>query len=128
VKAIDTNIVARIILQDDPIQFQKASEFCAGGVIIPLSVSLELEWVLRSRYRMPREAIVASFRALFSAAHFNFDNEAGMIWAIERYASGADFADMVHLLMAASADTFVTFDQSLVRDAGDHPPLSVEPI
>jgi predicted nucleic-acid-binding protein len=125
-KAIDTNILVRLVIQDDPAQTAVAISLCAEGVIIPLTVLLETEWVLRSRYQMGRAAISQTFETLISGANFHFDNEAGVAWAVSRYAAGADFADMLHLVNAVSATAFATFDQALAIDAGADAPLEID--
>jgi predicted nucleic-acid-binding protein len=51
-------------------------------------------------------------------------DRAGVLWACERYAKGADFADMIHLLATESAE-FLTFDRDFVRLAGNEPPCTI---
>jgi predicted nucleic-acid-binding protein len=125
-KAIDTNILVRLVIQDDPAQTAVAIAVCAEGVIIPLSVVLETEWVLRSRYQMGRAAISQTFETLIGGANFHFDNEVAVAWAVSRYAAGADFADMLHLINAVNATAFATFDQMLAVDAGADAPLPID--
>lgn len=127
-RAIDTNILVRLVVQDDPAQTAAAVALCAEGVIVPLTVALETEWVLRSRYQMDRVTISQTFETLIGGANFHFDNEAGVRWAVSRYSTGADFADMLHLLNTVSATAFATFDQTLATDAGIDSPLTIEPI
>jgi predicted nucleic-acid-binding protein len=125
-KAIDTNILVRLAVQDDPVQTALAIALCADGVIVPLTVALETEWVLRSRYQMNRATISQTFETLILGANFHFENEIGVRWAVSRYSAGADFADMLHLVNALSATSFVTFDQALAANAGVETPLAVE--
>jgi predicted nucleic-acid-binding protein len=125
-KAIDTNILVRLVIQDDPAQTEVAIALCVEGVIIPLTVLLETEWVLRSRYQMGRAAISQTFETLIGGANFHFDNEAGVAWAVSRYSVGADFADMLHLVNAVSATAFVTFDKAFASDTGADTPLVIE--
>ena len=45
--AVDTNIVVRLLTQDDELQYQKSLEiFQTQDVFIPDTVILETEWVL----------------------------------------------------------------------------------
>ena len=47
-------------------------------------------------------------------------------WAIDRYASGADFPDMIHLASAMNGATaFACFDRRLARQAGPQTPITV---
>ncbi len=53
-------------------------------------------------------------------------SSAAILWALERYAEGADFADALHLALAneAQATSFATFDAGVGMIAA--PPLRVE--
>lgn len=49
-RAIDTNILVRLVARDEPEQLRIAAEIVeAGGVLVLPTVLLETEWVLRSR-------------------------------------------------------------------------------
>ena len=53
-RAVDTNVLARYYLRDDPTQARLAGKILsAGGVFVPKTVILELEWVLRSVAEQP---------------------------------------------------------------------------
>ena len=39
-------------------------------------------------------------------------------WALGRFETGGDFADMIHLATIAEVDEFATFDRKLARLAG----------
>lgn len=56
------------------------------------------------------------------------DDDAGIRWAILRHSEGADFADMLHMARAQSADRFVTFDQRVKRFAGNEAGMVIETI
>jgi predicted nucleic-acid-binding protein len=124
-KAVDTNVLVRLVVKDDVAQLSRARAYCSSGVIVPLTVSLESEWVLRSRYKLSREKIVRTLLAFMGNANFHFSKEAGVRWALDRYRAGADFADMIHLVDAHDADGFATFDEDFARDAGNAAPLPV---
>ena len=50
-RAVDTNVLVRALVRDDAAQSAKAEEVLARDeVFVPVTVMLELEWVLRSRY------------------------------------------------------------------------------
>ncbi|MFM9852189.1 MAG: type II toxin-antitoxin system VapC family toxin [Sphingomonadaceae bacterium] len=124
-KAVDTNILVRLIVEDDDEQVRRALAFCAQGVLVPLSVAMETEWVLRSRAKLGREDISRYMLAFMNSTNFHFDREKGLRWVIDRYNKGADFADMIHLIDAQDADAFATFDENIAKDAGSTPPLPV---
>lgn len=93
--------------------------------MVTASVLAETEWVLRSQYRWPRSAIAASLLELADLPHL-VEAPAGIRWAIQRFADGADLADMLHLISAGAATTFVTFDRRLAPQAGPDTPLPIE--
>src|SRR5215212_7131812 len=62
--ALDTNIVVRLLVRDDPVQTAQAATVVRDNrVLLTTSVLLESEWVLRSRYRVQRSSIVEGLRA-----------------------------------------------------------------
>ena len=53
-RAVDTNVLVRYYLRDDPAQARLAEGvLSAGAVFVPKTVVLELEWVLRSVAEQP---------------------------------------------------------------------------
>ena len=66
---LDTNVVIRLLVQDDREQFERARRFIqresskGERVLISLLVLLEVEWVLRSRYAISKTGILAVFFA-----------------------------------------------------------------
>jgi predicted nucleic-acid-binding protein len=123
--AVDTNVLIRLIVQDDPAQEERAKAFCRLGVSVSLTVSMEMEWVLRSRYKLHREAIIQSFHVLIATSDCHFENLESLKWGLMRYRQGADFADMIHLASSQGAEGFGSFDRSLARDAGDSAPVPI---
>ena len=66
--ALVTNVVVRLLTNDDPAQASRAATLLAREqVLIPLSVVLETEWVLRSVYGLERGPVVNALLGLFSA-------------------------------------------------------------
>jgi predicted nucleic-acid-binding protein len=125
-KAIDTNVVIRILTADDPIQTPVARALIANGVFVSHSVFLETEWVLRSFYRWERRDIAKALDDLINLECVYMLHEEGLSWALDRYRRGADWADMLHLLAARGSESFQTFDGSVARDAGASGPIPVE--
>ena len=93
-------------------------------VLLP-SVVLETEWVLRSSYAWPRARIAEALAVLIDLPTLR-EAPQGIGWVIERFADGADFADMLHLAASGSADAFVTFDRRLAKAAGPNTPIPIE--
>ena len=62
--AVDGNFLVRFLTGDHPEQSARAKAPINGQpVFIPLTVILEIEWILRSSYRVPRSDIVRKLRA-----------------------------------------------------------------
>jgi predicted nucleic-acid-binding protein len=97
---VDTNVLVRFLVRDDEVQFEKARklikrEIAAGRrVFVSQLVLLETEWVLRSRYSLPKNLIIDAISGLLDAADVRFEDEpvieeALFIWKD----TTADFAD-----------------------------------
>jgi len=97
---IDTNVLIRYLIRDDQPQYEKARRLIAREVskgdplLVSLLVLLESEWVLRSRYGLPKSEIVAAFSAMLDATDLVFEDEPSIEHAIYLWKdSSADFAD-----------------------------------
>ncbi|MCP3736105.1 type II toxin-antitoxin system VapC family toxin [Sphingomonas sp. RP10(2022)] len=125
-KAIDTNVIARYVTNDDPVQSPIATAVLANPCYISDTVLLEAAWLLASRYRFGRALLAETLSDLIELLTVAV-SDAGLIrWAIERFADGADFADMMHLISGRHADAFVSFEDDLARLAGADTPLGIE--
>ena len=126
-KAVDTNILARFILGDHPEQAQRAVEVLGEPVWVGFSVWLELGWVLSKRLGLERPIVADMLGTILSIDTVHAPDPTGLSWAIERYRTGADWGDMIHLICADGiADQFVTFDRALAAQAGINAPLRIE--
>ena len=124
-KAIDTNIVARLLLDDDVGQAAIARSLVDGGVFVPLTVLLETAWVLRSRYGLSREAVADYLLGLIEIPTVTVPEPDAVAWAISRSAKRGDLADLVHIVASLGASEFLTFDQDVVNDASPDSPIPV---
>jgi predicted nucleic-acid-binding protein len=109
----------RALVQDDTAQGRRA-EAClnAQPVYIPVTVILELEWVLRSRYGYSPKAIADSLEKLAMLENAVVGEQAAVVAAATKLRQGWDFADALHHALAAGCDDFATFDTTLSRRAG----------
>ena len=115
--ALDTNVLARYFLADDRRQAAKARaliEDPGAELWLPISVVLELAWVLRQK-GVPREIIVARLRDLLALSSIRPQMPDAIFQALRWTEEGLDVADAIHLAMSAKADGFVTFDNALVK-------------
>ena len=97
---IDTNILVRFLVRDDEAQFEKARklikrEVAAGrSVFVNQLVLMETEWVLRSRYAVPKNQIIEAISGLLDASDVQFEDEPAIEEAIFMWKDAtADFAD-----------------------------------
>jgi len=97
---IDTNVLVRFLVRDDDTQFEKARklikrEVAAGRrVFINQLVLMETEWVLRSRYAVPKNQIIEAISGLLNATDVQFEDEPAIEEALFIWKdSTADFAD-----------------------------------
>lgn len=125
--AVDTNLVVRWIIGDDPEQTERSTAIFEQETYISLTVLIETVWVLSGRrYGLNRTLVADLLDRIVRARSVTIEHEASLPWAIDRYRAGANFADMIHLIAAATADRFVTFDRRLVTQAGEIAPLAIE--
>ncbi|WP_311270074.1 type II toxin-antitoxin system VapC family toxin [Sphingobium sp. WCS2017Hpa-17] len=122
--AVDTSILVRFLTGDDLTQAALAAERISHGFVLLPTVAMETEWVLRASYDWSRERIEAAFRDVIDLPEA-IGFPPAMHWVLDRFAAGADFADMMHLSMAGETDAFLTFDRRIEKLAGDSPPVAV---
>ncbi len=97
---IDTNVLIRFLVRDNEAQFEKARklikrEVSAGRrVVVNQLVLMETEWVLRSRYVVPKHQIIEAISGLLDAADVQFEDEPAVEEALFIWKdTTADFAD-----------------------------------
>jgi predicted nucleic-acid-binding protein len=125
--ALDTNILIRYLVQDDDQQLAAAkklirSALAAGETLfVPITVTLELEWVLRSNFKFTKEQITLTLSSLLSAAELSFESESAAEIALALYKkSNADYSDCVHIALAhiAGEGPLWTFDRAASKIDG----------
>lgn len=126
-RAIDTNILVRVLTADDPKQAKAARRVIeAGDIFIGTTVVLETEWVLRSGYGFGSEQIAAGLRGLFGLVGVAVEETAETAQALDWMSQGMDFADALHLARSSHCSAFVSFDRKLAKRAQGLSPLPVE--
>lgn len=124
--SIDTNIVVRLLVNDDPSQTARAASlFKANKIFISKTVVLESEWVLRAVYNLDRKKVNASIVALISLEDVVVEDEAVLFSALEIHSKGMDFADALHVASSHRADKFATFDTAFRAKAVK---LNIQPL
>lgn len=123
---LDTNVLVRWLVADDDeqtAQVQRLFDASANGdpLFVPATVALELEWVLRSRYRLDKAAVIQAFNALLETQGLEIQAEGAIERALHAYRNGnAEFADCLHagLCGAAERSPMMTFDVKAARLPG----------
>ena len=128
-RAFDTNLLVRILTRDDEGQVavidRLLDEADASGerFFVPVTVILELEWVLRSVYKRTRADVVKALNALLENAALVVEHHEDVELALDTIAASArrtDFADALHVAISWTADhtPLLTFDEGCARLAG----------
>jgi predicted nucleic-acid-binding protein len=116
--ALDTNLLARLLLQDDAAQHKKVKALFKTRQIFtaPVTVLLELVWVLESR-DVSVQHIVYGLMALLDLPNFRPERVDAIREALHSYERGMDFADALHLALSEDRQKFMTFDKAFARRA-----------
>jgi predicted nucleic-acid-binding protein len=116
--ALDTNVLVRLVTDDDPEQARTAEQHLEGNqLFLAKTVLLEAEWVLRYAYELPRSTIAGVFRKLLGLEGLDVEADADVRAALAGYEHGLDFADALHLASSRSCDHFATFDRTFAAAA-----------
>lgn len=123
-KGLDTNVLVRYLVEDDPGQTARAARFiereCSADTPCFLNriVLCELVWVLRGAYGYERHEIVEPLKMLLQTAEFRVDAADAAWGAVRLYESGGcDFPDgyLARTNRSAGCETTVTFDRKAGR-------------
>jgi predicted nucleic-acid-binding protein len=114
---VDTNVLLRTIVADDPEQAELAQRLFAEAdvIVVGLQTLAELVWVLRGSYGVARDDLVTAIRTISQTEKIVLDRlgvEAGLA-CLE---AGGDFADGVVAWEGAQrgGEVFVSFDKKAV--------------
>ncbi|NJO14178.1 MAG: type II toxin-antitoxin system VapC family toxin [Thioploca sp.] len=116
---VDTNILVRYAIKDEPVQTAVATDFLAQHQCLVLpNVLLELIWVLGSSsgYALPREVIVKRVRHILGLSNIVVDDVTKVALALEWYEAGMDFADALHIVGSFDTEGFATFDKRIIKN------------
>ena len=121
-RGIDTNVLIRLIVRDDPTQVEKAEAFVASGAWVSQLVLAETVWVLESVYGVGRPRITTVVGMLLEHDRLTLQDEdviRGAHSAFERDRS-VGFTDCLIAEAARKAGHLPvgTFDKAMSRLEG----------
>lgn len=120
--AVDTNVLVRLFVADEPAQAAKARKLfdtaadAAVAVWVSDTVLVELVWTLSRAYARDRTDIVRALKALVSHATVVLESPAPVRLAADAFERGpADFADCLLSVkaQAAGCTQLSTFDRGM---------------
>jgi predicted nucleic-acid-binding protein len=115
--AIDTNVLVRLLVNDDEAQGARArAAFEAEEIWIGKTVLLETFWVLRSVYDFDDVAISRAIEGAMGLPRVQVEDAERIKRVFAAVADRVDIADALHVAtMPGDARAFATFDQELAR-------------
>lgn len=123
----DSNLLVRLLTNDDPEQaaavLRLLDRLDAEGetLFVPLTVSLEVEWVLRSCYGFSKASVIGGLSNLLDTRKLVFQDEAVLEQALALYREhSADFAECLHVsaTLRYQREPFLSFDRTAARLPG----------
>lgn len=117
-RAIDTNVLVRALVRNEPASARRAEALLRDHpVYVPVTVILELEWVLRSRYGFSATVISQALEKISALEKVVIAERDAVIAAAGKLARGWDFADALHHALSFGCEDFVTLDADLSKRA-----------
>lgn len=114
--AVDTNVVVRLLVNDDAHQAEQARElFESDAVWIGVTVLLEAIWVLEAVYELGTAEVVAALRGLLGLPNVRAEDASAVAAALDAASKGLELADALHLLRTPDDMEFVSLDHGLVK-------------
>lgn len=122
---LDTNVLVRFVMRDDPEQTELATGLIgscdpADPGFISIVTLVETGWVMSASYNVSRDGVAQAVQRLLAAKEVVLERESAIRRALGLVAKGADFADAVIAEVGAETGCreTVTFDRSASQRAG----------
>lgn len=116
--SVDTNVLARAVLQDDVEQGRAASKLLREASLIAVSLPClcELVWILRGGAKLSKEDVAVTIRDLLDAGNVVMNRPAAEA-GLAILEAGGDFADGIMAYEGSwlGGETFVSFDKKAVE-------------
>ena len=121
--SVDTNVLVRVVLQDEVKQARTANKLLTQASLIAVSIPClcELVWVLRRGAKLPKEDISAAIRTLMAARNVVL-NRPAVEAGLEIHEAGGDFVDgvMAYEGRWLGGEIFTLFDKEAVKLLSAH--------
>ena len=124
---IDTNILLRLWLNDDPTQSKRIDQLLAehgglpGSLLVTDVVLVEAVWTLKSAFEQDKQAQLIAVRSLLEETAFAFEDREAVAQALTLFESGScGFADCLVVAKHAlrGCDFTATFDRGMRKLPG----------
>jgi predicted nucleic-acid-binding protein len=124
---IDTNILLRLWLNDDPVQSKRIDQLLAehgglpGSLLVTDVVLVEAVWTLKSAFEQDKHAQLIAVRSLLEETAFAFEDREAVAAALTLFESGScGFADCLVVAKHArqGCDFTATFDRGMRKLPG----------
>lgn len=121
-RAVDTNVLVRLVTRDDDKQVKAAELFISKGAWVSQLVLAEATWVLASVYELGRAEMMTALAMLLRHRDLTIQDSDTVTAALDQYRSRPTlaFSDCLILEIARKAGhlPFGTFDRNLGKIAG----------
>jgi predicted nucleic-acid-binding protein len=117
--AVDTNVLVRLVVRDDPTQVRAAEEFVTKGAWVSHLVLAETLWVLDSMFELGREQVVQAVEMLLHHRDLTVQDADVVTAALGHFRkrSSLGFSDCLALEIARKAGhlPLATFDRDFAK-------------
>jgi predicted nucleic-acid-binding protein len=121
-RAVDTNVLVRLLTRDDPKQVAAAESFVSAGAWVPHLAIAEATWVLASVYKRDARAIATAVEMLLNHAQLTVQDSDVVAAALAQFRRHptVGFSDCLMLEVARKAGhaPLGTFDRDFGKVAG----------
>ena len=121
-RAVDTNVLVRLIVRDNPKQVEAAEAFISKGAWVSHLVLVETTWVLESVYELHPELIALAVEMLLNHEHLTVQDAGTVEAAMESFRSrpAVSFSDNLIVEVARKTGHLPvgSFDKALARVEG----------
>lgn len=123
-RAVDTNVLVRLVTRDDAKQVAASEDFVAPGAWVPHLALAEATWVLASVYDRSPAAIATAVEMLLSHQHLTVQDADAVVAAVGQFRRqpAVGFSDCLILEVARKAGhgPLGTFDRNLGKVEGTY--------